>query len=244
MATQREVWPRATAATMATLTTRAKRTFWRMTERVNLARAMASGRRRRSSLRMARSAASKAMTVPEADMAAPTVASLRAGASLTPSPTIRTRRFCWRCLVRTHSSLSWGFNEARTSRLVSPEENASARVAATAAAGPGASPVSMATSRNSWSRSASRASTASGRTGSVIASARRGSSSTDTKTCVAPPRAASKSSTRAGATSQSAAFPTATKCPSTKPVTPPPGTTRNVLTVPDSFLSEVAASSS
>ncbi len=68
-------------------------TFWRMMRRACWLRLTAKGSLLRSSAISATSAVSRAASVPAAPIAMPTVARARAGASLTPSPTMATASY-------------------------------------------------------------------------------------------------------------------------------------------------------
>ena len=82
--------PNGASTTKTALTASEATTLTRMIERALLAVTIASGRRSRRSLISATSALWSAASLPAAPMAMPTCAAARAGASLTPSPTIAT----------------------------------------------------------------------------------------------------------------------------------------------------------
>src|SRR5215218_3007077 len=159
---------------------------------------------------------SEASTTPAVSM--PTSARASAGASLTPSPTIATRR-PRRCRSATTASLSSGRTSANTSSMP--------RSAATASATWRASPVSITTrlpSRwSSWT-----AWRDSGRTASSSARAPSTSPSRATYSTVAPRRRhwsswpASASGSRSPSSRSRAGPPTAAVTPSTLAVTPRP----------------------
>ena len=188
---------------------RARRAIW-----------TASVRRSSRSTVMTMSAASEEALAPRAPIATPTSARARAGASLSPSPTITigpeaSDRSAW-----TASTFSDGTRSARTASTPMADPMMSATAAL--------SPVTITIRVKPIRRSERIARGVSGRSGSSRTSAPRTASSIRTKAHVEPSIAARRRTSRAHRGSppspaQNSAVPTATRRPSTAPITPAPG---------------------
>ncbi len=176
---------------------------------------MEAGTPWRSSPRRAISLLARAASVP-LPMAHPTSAVARAGASLIPSPTMRTRLVA-ACSARNSSTLAAGLN--------APYSESTRSADATACTAGSLSPLRMMV-RRPMERSCATASAASGRIGVVTATAPMTASSRSTTTTVSP--RSSRSDTEVASSVGRRTLATRTtriRWPATVPSTPTPGRT-------------------
>ncbi len=183
--------------------------------RARRAMLMASARRSSRSVVSTMSAASDEAVEPRAPIAIPTVAAARAGASLTPSPT----------MTEVAVSLSARTQATFPSGVCSACTQSSPSTVATSRAGSARSPVSMTRRCNPAFRSRLRVLGASLRRGSRSSKAPCSSPSQLTQAMAVASSMARLSATSAqrGLLSGSASLPTSTRLPSTMPLIPRPG---------------------
>src|SRR5699024_4912314 len=222
----RPTWRASTPARRSTTVTSAIAVFWRMTAAVARATTRApTSWSRRSVMRMT-SALAWETSVPAPPIATPTSASARAGASLTPSPTMMTRSPRSRACP-TSRALSWGNRPACTSVIPT--------WLATWVAAAALSAVRIAMrSMPAFLREVT-ADAASVRGWSATAIAPSSSSPRVTYTAVIPASSQSRAEAMRSAaawpgTRCSGSLPTWTGSPSTIPLTPIPGTTVTLST--------------